>query len=384
MLLLELLYILLHACTALTRTSLTAAIYKFDSQEGNTFHLQTLVETYAKKYNYSIAFHPFEEIPGQNLTTYDFALVESNDYRFLDPNPFVLTSIVPFISIIMIVPVSLKIDKFQYFSIPFQDHLWAALIVSPFCFAVLLRITNRKTSFLNHLETSFGVMLFQSIKVKATNNFMRTIMCTFMVSFSGTVWIIYSSSLGSFLTTTVNQHDFVFMCPESWILSGNDPVRYKVVGFSEYLEHIKAMDTSSAYCISSSIWGRNNVRTRRKYYFKAISLWKSTDSHPLRVNKNFIHLDQFNKYMISVFSFGLPEKWNSEWAISRSSRKINLAIEPYDPILRYHDFRFPRKLLIYGMLSGMATLCIELLVKKLEKAVFGRRFTFTFTFGFGK
>lgn len=377
MLLLELLYILVHANSVLSEgaVDISAAAYRFDCREGSAFYLKTLIETYAEKFNYSVAFDIFEEIPHEKLANYDFALVEANDYRFLDPNPFVLTAVVPFISLILMIPSTVKADKFLYFAIPFEPKVWAALMVSPFCFATLLRIINRKSSYTDHIQRSFRIMLSQPPKLRTTNYVMKTVYAL-MLCFSSIISTIYSCSLGSFLIKTIDEFDFEYMCPESRIILGENPVRYKIVGFSEYLDHIIAMDMSYAYCIASNMWGEKNVHTRQKYYFKIIPPWKSTDGHSLRVNKNFTHLDEFNMFLVNAFSFGLLEKWNSELTTSRSSTRINEDIEHYDQILRQKDFLFPQILFSIGMAAGIVAFCVEVIAKKFKEVVFKRRFCF--------
>lgn len=365
MLLLELLYILAQVNTVMGRPDVAAAAYRFDCEPANNYYLKTLLQTYAKKYNYSIAFHPFEDLQNQSLANYDFTLVDPNEYRFLDPNPFTLSGVVPFLSLILIVPATVKMDKFLYFALPFRMTVWAALLACPFGFAVILRIINNKSSFLDHLQMSLGIMLSQPPKKRATKNAVQ-IICILFICFSSMMTTIYSSSLGSFLINTIDKSDFTFLCPESRVVPGTDHLNYKIVGFSEYLDHVIAMDMRYAYCVSSTLWA-GNLNSRQSYYFKTIPPWKSTSRHSFRVNKNFVHLDEFNRFLVNAYSFGLLYKYNMELPGERSTPTILAEVENDDPILRYKDFRFPKIVFLIGIGVGWAVFCIEVFVGVLRK-----------------
>lgn len=216
--------------------------------------------------------------------------------------------------------------------------MWIAITVTPFWFAISLKISQRHTSIANHLQESFMILLSQSVNIK-TNNYLVKTMYSLMLIFSVTISMIYSTRLGSFLTKNLDKNTFVIICPQSRImLLGNHSFQYKIVGFSEYLESFVDMDVRFGYCVSSFLW--KNPVPRHKLLFRTVLQWNSTYGHFLRINKNSKHLEDFNSFLFSAYSFGFFEKWSSEVINRKIDRRIP-RIELDNNILKFKDLRFP-------------------------------------------
>lgn len=99
MLFLVIFYLIFPASIVASKADLTAILYTSDLVDDISFSIKTAVMKYAEKFNYSVELHPFERV--QNTSHCDFSLVDAIEMDGWDPNPFVLTAIVPFYSIKM-------------------------------------------------------------------------------------------------------------------------------------------------------------------------------------------------------------------------------------------------------------------------------------------
>lgn len=218
------------------------------------FFVKTLAIEYAKHFNYSVNWILFQYI--QNINNIDLSILENQDFKVWEPNPFTITSIAPFYRINNIIPI-VNIDKFRYFFLQFTNSVWTLILISPIYFAIILKISEYKIKFSNHFFRTLMILLEQSIKIKESKIILRIIYFLIFL-FSSIISTIYLSYLGSFLTKAIDKTAFPILCPEQRItlIENNKNINFFKVNYSEYLKNLFNLNVKYGYCISSIFWDR--------------------------------------------------------------------------------------------------------------------------------
>lgn len=212
MLLLTLFYLLSRTIGSSCKTEFSVILYNITTSDRLILDYKTLCRHYAQKYNFQMKMITFET--AENLSEHDVNLVDADDYKSLDPNPFKLTSVERFFSVSLIIPSIKKIDKFLYFSLPFSGKVWILILIAIVYFASALKLAQRKISFGSHLLNSFTLQISKPIDIGRTSDIVRFIYLN-IIAFSWILCIIYMTYLGSFLTANVDKTKFTYICTQT-------------------------------------------------------------------------------------------------------------------------------------------------------------------------
>lgn len=257
------------------------------------------------------------------------------------------------------IPTLTKIDKFKYFLLPFRTSVWIWILISPIYFAIVLKVSNfSKSSFGDYLLKAFMMIFDQSINIKTTS-----FIYFLIIWFNFITSILYITHLGSFLTNTVDKTRFPILCPETRIKSVTHSKIHLEnlikVNYSDYMGNLHSTNLAYGYCISSIYWESQRGKSER-ILFKIVGSWSSSFGDFLRINKSSNHFERFNQFMVTSFTFGFIEKWNSETK-NLNHGMIQEVLKSNDPILRFKDFKFHWTVLGTGWTVACGFLFLEIL-----------------------
>lgn len=355
-----LIFIIISLIRECTQEYLNIGAYTFLVGKNNYFSLKIIIIEYIKLYNYSPKIVYFEDTI--NISNVDLTLMDTIEYSGPEPNPFTITAVTPFYSLNLVIPSKLKTDKFEYFIMPFQRSTWILITISiPFLAAVLKLSYLGESKYIDSLFSSFKVFVNQAIDMKS-NNLIHTLIIIFIIWFSFFITMLYLTYLGLYLTQPPDKSKFTIMCPENRLedikkLYKGD-VTFMKIGYPQYLNHLYSYNTSYGYCTTSTFWN-SNFGQKGQFLFKTIGPWVSTYDNYLRFNKSSKYYEQFNKYILNSYTFGLNIKYNMD-----IKRSIYYNISQYflnsdGDILRFEDFWFQWFVLAVGYILGGICFCFE-------------------------
>lgn len=347
------------------------ALNKIDMAENNTFSLKTLVRSYAKHYNYSIELFAFSEV--DNMTSIDVILVDLGNYAKLTYNPFVLTSVVPFHSVSILIPALNKIDKAKYFTMPFDTATWIVCAMFPIYFAAALQISLRNSRIIKNTLEAVRALATGIIRIPNSNYFLLRIIYFIAAFFGFSMSLIYTSFLGCFLTKTIDRHDYDIVCTADRIKQLDlDPkrkdIKFLLHSSDEYFMKLFDLDMSYGYCMTSFFFlTRIDFSKYMKPIFRPIIPWKFASVHLLRINKHSKHVQNFNRYLLNVYSSGFMAKWGSEMLLLNKLDKVRKSIEIEDNVLTFHDLVFIFKVYVLCLVLSMVFFIGEICYKFVQK-----------------
>lgn len=243
----------------------------------------------------------------------DVVLVDTENYANMNPNPFVLTSVVPFYSIGLVMPSLNNIDKSNYFTMPFDKVIWMIHAIFPIYYALALEIAMRKSTIMENILEGVRVIAKGNLRVPKTNRSLVKIIYLLTISYSILMSMMYTSYLGCFLTRALGKTDFVFVCTAARIkiLSKERKLfNFLVQEPDDYYAKLYGLDMNYGYCVTSIF--RNNAIGFKNYMkpiFRSVIPWKFVYGHYLRINQHSKHLNNFNSFLLNAYSTGLMKKW---------------------------------------------------------------------------
>lgn len=322
---------------------------------------KTVASTYGVLYNVSIEFIPFSL---ERLAFIDLILVDSVHYASLNPNPFVLTSVITFYSMGLIEPYVSKMEKSEFFTIPFDGVIWTILALFPIYFALALKIAERKSRILENMLAAIRVLAAGPINLESNSTLLRTVY--FLTILFGLIMtMIYTSYLGCFLTRAVDKRDLDFMCtaPKIAILQRGgryQDTKFMIFSDEEYFNKIMDTDPNYGYCEASVHWDK--FAAVLKPLFRKVLPWEFSYGHYMRLNKSSKHQKTFNTYLINVHSSGLMQKWAKDDGLRRKFKKLEMILrfEDKPSILTFQDLKTPFKFYVYFLLISIVVFLAEI------------------------
>lgn len=339
----------------------TAALTQTDISKNTTYVLKTLLWAFAKHYNYSIKLLHFSRL--RNLSSMDFMLVDSGSYADMQDNPYVLTSVVPFYSLTLVMPTMNKLEKSDYFTMPFDTAIWIVWALFPIYFACMLKVFLRSTSIEENMLEGVRVIATGIIRIRSNRTHIRIIY--FLVIFLGFAFsITYTSFLGCFLTRPVDKSDYSFVCIKGRIkqlqLDGKRE-DLMVLSLDEYYVKLFDMDMKYGYCMTTLFWKANlGFQKYMKPIFRQIMPWKFSYGHMLRINRNSKHLTTFNKFILNAFSSGFMKKWQTDMLMIASIDKVRHYIVEDNTSLGLQDLLIPFMFCGCCLLMSMIVFILEI------------------------
>lgn len=344
------------------------ALNKIDLAENNTFSLKTLVRSYAEHHNYSIKLFAFSEV--NNMTSMDLVLVDLGNLIY---NPFILTSVVPFHSVSILIPALNKLDKSKYFAMPFDTTIWIVCALFPIYFAAALEISLRKSRIIRNTVEAVRAIATGIIRLPSSAGFLLKTIYFLAIFFGFSMSLIYTSFLGCFLTKTIDKSDYDIVCTADRIKQLDlDPkrqdIKFLVHSSDDYFMKLFDLDMSNGYCMTSFFWStRIDFKRYMKPAFRPIIPWKFAYVHLLRINKHSRHVENFNSYLLNVYSSGFMSKWGSEMLLLNKLDKIRQSIEIDDNILTFRDLIVIFKLYVFCLILSLVVFVGEICYEFLRK-----------------
>lgn len=348
-----------------------AVLNKYHTADNFTFFLKTLVKSYAEHYNYPFKFLSFSDL--DNLSTVDMMLVDAGMYANVNPNPFVLTSVVPFYSMTLVVSTLHKQDKSEYFALPFDAAIWIVCMIFPIYFAVVLEISPRKSNFTVNLLEAFRVITTGSIRLPKLDRLPWRVMYFLVIAYAFIMSMLYTSYLGCLLAKPLGKVDFSFMCPVSRreLLELNTKyknIKLLNVADNEYFTKMYGLDLNYGYCMTSLFY--KNVIGFQKMaepIFRPVIPWKFVYGHYLRMNKHSKHVKEFNNFLINTYSSGLMKKWETEMLVNVGNIRRFIVYD--NNILTFHDLLGP--FMLYGCCLFVSTMAFlaEIFYERAKKLI---------------
>lgn len=333
---------------------LSAALYDIDLREDFSFDLKSLVLSYGLTYNYTINLMKLED--SVNWTDLDLILMDGNILESLDPNPFILTSIVPFYHMLLVIPSIKQLNKAEFYLMPFDKSVLAIHLLSPIYFAAILKLTFQNTRFKDNLLKTTRIMLTGAVGRQNSNHRIR-IFHIAMIFYSMIVMLAYSSFLGSFFTNSVDRTDFIYMCSDSreeLLNLKDDSIKFVILQTSDYFEHVLNFDMNFGYCLTSLFWYKNfGFQRSGKFLFRPVLANEFVYGHYMRINKNSVHLKKFNDFLLSMYSYGFMQRWGDEMILRNYRSKIQSFLKAADSVVNFADLKFI--LTVFGCCIFVAT-----------------------------
>lgn len=330
--------------------------YNIDRKKTLLRDLLQTCDVFALKFNYSIQYSALENI--KNISEFDVNIADFEDYHDIDPNPFILPSVLQFYGLTFVIPAIGKVDKHLYFILPFQTKVWIIIFIIYLIIPIILKM------FLKNSSIIIPVMILanQPIKVHKIKGFWYSsiILINLFVN------VAYSTFLGFFLTTSVDETKFLFLCPEfraDMLEEHSQHIHYKTNDYKSYIWHISNLNMSYGYCLTSLFW-RKNLNMNPYQIFRVIKPWKFVYGHYLRINQNSKYLEQFNDYLIKVFSSGLMEKWGRDMKIKNYIKSVQNYLKEENRFLSAKDFQICFSVFSIGLFVGCLVFLFEIFYRK--------------------
>lgn len=354
-----------------------AALNKFDVAENVTFFLKTLILSYADHHNYRIKLIPFSDLA--NLSSVDMMVLDSGNYASLNPNPYILTSVVPFYSLTLAIPTFEKHDKSDYFAMPFDKVIWMVYAIFPLYFAAVLEISLRQSRIILNILEAIRVLASGTIRLPKSKSTLIRMIYLVTIAYGFVMSIIYLSYLGCFLTGTLDKDDFQFVCNAARIeqLKSNQKlkdVHFLVRSTDDYLAMMHDMDMNYGYCMTSSFW-HNTIGFQgfMEPMFRRTIPWQFAYGHFLRINKHSKHVTNFNQFLLNAYSSGFMKKWGSDMLLLSSVGKVRQYIVYDNRILSFRDLISPFKFYACGLFMSIVVFAGEVCLRAIRRNVMKRR-----------
>lgn len=350
--------------------NLTAVLYDIDLREDLSFDLRALLLDYGRTYNYSVILTSHDV--STNWTDLDLILMDANNDNLdvLHPNPFILTSIVPYYHMILVIPSIKQLNKSEFYLMPFSKFVLAIHLLSPIYFAAILKIASRNTRFMNNLIKTMRMMLTGSIG-RVNCDFRVKAFYFVMLFYSVFMSMAYSSFLGSLFTSNnVDRTDFVYMCSDSreeLLNLKDDRIKFIILPTSEYFEHVLNLDMNYGYCLTSLFWYKNfGFQRTAQFLFRPVLSNEFVYGHYLRINKNSMHLNKFNEYLLTMYSYGFMAHWGNQMVLKNYRSKAQTYLKAADSIMVFQDLQFI--LIVFGccLFVGTVSFLIEVFLGWLK------------------
>lgn len=341
---------------------LTALLYDIDFSEERSFDLKSLVLDYGLTYNFSIVLMKNDE--SIKWAELDLILMDGNILATLDPNPFILPSIVPFYHMLLVIPSIKQLSKAEFYLIPFDKLVLVIHLLSPVYFAAILRIAFRHTRFMDNLLKTTRIMLTGSVGRQSLNSRIRSFHFV-MTFYSVIMGMAYTTFLGSFFTNSVDRTDFLYMCSDSReeLLNIKDnSIKFIILETSKYFEHVLNLNMSFGYCLPSLFWYKNfGFQRTGKYVFRPVLANENVYGHYMRINKNSPHLERFNNYLLDMYSYGFMKYWSNQMIIRNYRSIIQSYLKAVDSVVNFEDLQFVLIVFSCSLLGGICLFVAEVL-----------------------
>lgn len=277
--------------------------------------------------------------------------MDFNNFMSLDPNPFVLTSVVPYYHMKLVIPSVKQANRTKYYTLPFRIEVWILHLLSIFYFSGILKITFPETHFRNNLMKVVQIILTGSVGNMGLMCFRKKCILLAIIFYSIVMSLTYMSYLGSFFTSCIDKTDFLFMCSDTRIelLDIQDEnIKFLSMDTSDYFAHALSLNMSYGYCLSSIFWYKNfGFQKNSKFIFKPIFSKDNAYGHYIRINKNSKYLKEFNDYLLLMYSTGFMTKWGNDMHIKNYTRMVQPFLKYEEKIMRFKDLEQP--LMVFGI-----------------------------------
>lgn len=295
--------------------------------------------------------------------------MDFNGFLSLDPNPYVLTAVVPFYHMVLVIPKIKEINRSKFYLLPFDSAVMFIHLLSPFYFAAILKISFESTNFTDNLLKTMRIVLTGSagrekccFRVKCFN--------LTMVLYSIIMALAYTSYLGSFFTNCVDRTDFLYMCSDSrqeLLDTRDNNIKFKILQNSDYIDHLLNLNMSYGYCLTSLFWYKSfGFQKSVKFLFRPVYTNEFVYGHYMRINKHSTHLERFNEYLLSMYSTGFMTYWGNQMVMKNYTRKVQSFLASENRFMTFGDLQFI--LVVFGCCIFIATCAflIEVLLRWLK------------------
>lgn len=339
------------------KTIAFSGTHSVHARENCTQYFCQLVVNFCKWHNLSISFHVTPKCFG------DFCLT----FGEYDENYFPI-SIFEIAYVNVMVPVSMKKDKSDYFVRPFDKTVWIFLFFGIFYASLSIsfvqNMQKRYMDFGKNLLNCFRITISSVVNLKNLMD-IEKIINGFLIINGLFLGICFNLHFGNYLIVDLNENDFQIKClPNHFKMFKNHKfksdlqLKIKESTDFEVISELSNLNTEYGYCVGDTFWKKRlgfQKMYKKNLYRLVLPKWEAGDYFGLVMSKGFPHKDLFNYFTVKVFSGGLMAKWETEmWEENHIQKLQSSTRSRTNRLLSLNDFRFFFGIfLICSMLGGV-------------------------------
>lgn len=356
------------------------------------------IETYCKKINVSL----YEKVDYDELNKnpYQVRILAANGSLDFAPEVSTMqpypnqTFFLEYITPRQIVPIITESEKLWYLFMPLNFHCWMFIIFSTIAFVILTSVASKIVY--KQFEIIKNVLICIRLQLGQQSiphtNFKKWIRLLLVPSLISGLFVnaAYNGLLGSFLTKVLpgkqinnfhNLRDYkmkMMVIQEEFDLSSGKwkpnmtqfSDVFTIERYETVIRHRDILNQSFGYIMPSDKWSfyRKMQQEKRNFIFREMRDDSFRYYMPMSVPvyRNSIYFENFQKYIVDVYSAGLTYKWRSDAIQEMSQGEIlykigTRSIPGYEPLsLDYFSLQF--FFLFSGFVVSLVAFCSEIFI----------------------